>query len=234
MATFATITPNDSVSQSTNGTESVLTYVEDTLHGQIYTDNITAGILSSTNQTFVSVDNSHLHSYDQMPMDGADEFTIYLKRHQALQTAQSERRIFWNFETTNFSIGNEVVSETMGYGLVCHATANIGLIMKVWHKLLDAVKAAYNKTLKMNTVKCSTVSRLPDLVFNISGKLYPVPAYQYINKIPGEDQICELAVEMSPEEVYILGNPFLRTYCSYFDYAGQRIGFSRAKQPDFK
>uniref|UniRef100_A0A915E061 Peptidase A1 domain-containing protein n=1 Tax=Ditylenchus dipsaci TaxID=166011 RepID=A0A915E061_9BILA len=66
----------------------------------------------------------------------------------------------------------------------------------------------------------------------------PSPSKRYHRStclpIPGEDQNCELAVEMSPEEVYILGNPFLRTYCSYFDYAGQRIGFSIAKQPDFK
>uniref|UniRef100_A0A915E112 Peptidase A1 domain-containing protein n=1 Tax=Ditylenchus dipsaci TaxID=166011 RepID=A0A915E112_9BILA len=124
----------------------------------------------------------------------------------------------WDFETTNFSIGNEVVSE---------ATRN------VW-RLLQIVKAPKNHTLQLYTVKCSTVNQLPDLVFNISGKPFPVPAYQYVNNIPGEDQNCELAVEMSPEEVYILGNPFLRTYCSYFDYAGQRIGFSIAKQPDFK
>uniref|UniRef100_A0A915DR09 Peptidase A1 domain-containing protein n=1 Tax=Ditylenchus dipsaci TaxID=166011 RepID=A0A915DR09_9BILA len=139
---------------------------------------------------------------------------------------------YWEFNTSNFAIGNEEARQVNGVAVIFYPDPNIYVIYEMWSKILKITAAKYSSSLGVYAVDCSKISQLPDITFTISGQQFAVPSYQYINKIPGEDQNCKLSVDVSYMGKYLLGAPFLRTYCTYFDFSSKRLCFSRARHPN--
>ncbi|XP_059961297.1 pregnancy-associated glycoprotein 2-like [Mesoplodon densirostris] len=80
-------------------------------------------------------------------------------------------------------------------------------------------------------VPCSSLSRLPTMIFTINGKDYPVPPQAYIRKsLRG---FCLSSFEggtenLSRSETWILGDVFLRLYFSAYDRGKNRVGLAPA------
>lgn len=75
------------------------------------------------------------------------------------------------------------------------------------------------------------VTDLPDIVFKISGKEFPLKPDQYILRDVGDDgqTICLSGITGGDIGFWILGDVFIGPYYTVFDYGQRRIGFAHTK-----
>ena len=83
-------------------------------------------------------------------------------------------------------------------------------------------------------VVCSKISQLPDLGFVIAGRSFTLKAEDYVLQISSGGQtqcllgIMGLDMPAGHDELWILGDVFLRKYVSVYDVAKARVGFATA------
>jgi len=85
---------------------------------------------------------------------------------------------------------------------------------------------------KEKQVDCSIVDTLPKLEIKIGGDSYILNGRDYILEVDqGSKQVCIvgiLGMDLPPQlgEAFILGDSFIKTYYTHFDYGGRRVGFA--------
>ncbi|XP_062432141.1 pepsin A-like [Rhea pennata] len=77
-------------------------------------------------------------------------------------------------------------------------------------------------------ISCDSISSMPDIIFKLNGKAFPVPASSYILESDGS---CILAFEgmnlpTESGDLWILGDIFIHDYYVVFDRANNRVGLS--------
>ncbi|NXA42481.1 PEPA protein, partial [Eudromia elegans] len=77
-------------------------------------------------------------------------------------------------------------------------------------------------------ISCSSISSLPDVVFNLNGYSFPVPASSYILQSDGSCTLAFESIDVPTEsgELWILGDVFIHEYYVIFDRANDRVGLS--------
>nr|BAM46129.1 pepsinogen A [Cynops pyrrhogaster] len=108
--------------------------------------------------------------------------------------------------------GCQAIVDT-GTSLISGTSSGVGSI-------LNAI-GAYQNSNGEYQVNCNSISSLPDIVFNINGVGYPVPASAYIN-----ENYCTSNFQTMPAGFWILGDVFIREYYVVFDRAGNYIGLA--------
>ncbi|VDM55066.1 unnamed protein product [Angiostrongylus costaricensis] len=142
---------------------------------------------------------------------------------------------YWEFTIEDFSIGsfsrrraNKAISDI--------STSWIGAPFSVVEAVVSQTRAIYNTEYKFYSVDCSTMMAQPDLEFTINGVEYNVPSKQYVIDIEIGDGKCALALfEVDSGTTgyeWILGAPWIRTYCNIYDVGRKRVGFAKAKQQE--
>ncbi|KAK6048309.1 eukaryotic aspartyl protease [Cooperia oncophora] len=138
---------------------------------------------------------------------------------------------FWQFPIDGFSIGwyksketAQVISDT--------GTSFIGAPSAAIQAITRQVGANFDLQNQFYTVYCYTMRLLPDLVFTINGMEYRVPSIEYVLDIGLGDGKCVITFfEMESGgfgPAWILGDPWIRSYCQIHDIGQQRIGFAKA------
>ena len=76
------------------------------------------------------------------------------------------------------------------------------------------------------------LSKLPNLVFKIAGKEFPLRPEQYILKVSSTGKTMCLSGLFGmdlPNKLWILGDVFIGPYYTVFDYANKQVGFAETK-----
>jgi len=81
-------------------------------------------------------------------------------------------------------------------------------------------------------VRCNSISTLPDIIFTINGKDFPLTAEDYIVKQTETNGQVVCFSGFAPEQgnLWILGDVFLGPYYSEYDVGNARVGFAKAKK----
>ncbi|XP_017068592.2 lysosomal aspartic protease [Drosophila eugracilis] len=124
---------------------------------------------------------------------------------------------YWQFEMACASIAGTPLCDN------CQAIADTGT------SLIVAPYNAYmylSETLNVGEdgyLDCSSVSSLPDVIFNIGGMDFELTPSAYIIQSDGK---CMSAFEYMGTDFWILGDVFIGQYYTEFDLGNNRIGFA--------
>lgn len=142
---------------------------------------------------------------------------------------------YWKYSIDGFSIGSfsQKRTETVISDV---STAWIGAPFFIMSEVVTQTGAQYVSQQQIYTVNCSTMMTQPNLEFTINGVKYNVPSKEYVVDLETGDGKCALAffnLEFGDlGYTWILGAPWIRTYCNIFDFGQSRIGFAKSKHSE--
>jgi len=140
------------------------------------------------------------------------------------------RQAYWQFEV------DEVVVDGHSISTQFQAISDSGTSMLVGPR--DAIElmhtyigAEQDPQTNMYTVDCDKLDSMPDIVFTIGGKPFPLKPNQYIQKFSeGSDSFCLSGLGVSPSpDLWILGDVFIGPYYTVFDMGQNRVGFAQSR-----
>jgi len=98
-----------------------------------------------------------------------------------------------------------------------------------YEAIFALIKPEYDYYTYLYTIDCSIGQFLPDFVFRIDGQQYNVDYKNYILDYGLESNKCVVAFGKNSNtynQDLLLGTPFLRAFCSVYDFTNGQIGFA--------
>jgi hypothetical protein len=136
---------------------------------------------------------------------------------------------YFQFRISSLSIGS--YSLTRNYDVISDTgTTAIAGPQNIMGQMAQQAGATYSPSDDLYYISCSATT--PDLKIGIGSNTYTIPSKQMIISV-GNGK-CQWDVYnfdfggFGP--TFILGDPFIRTYCNIYDIAQKRIGFALANQ----
>jgi cathepsin D len=140
---------------------------------------------------------------------------------------------YWRINLGSVSIGSQSIASgpvsaivDTGTSLMTGPTEAIAQIQK----LIGATQVVGSEY----TVDCASISKLPDITFNIGGQDFTLKGSDYVLQISNLGQtIClsgfmPLDVPAPNGPLWILGDVFIGRFYSVFDHGNKRVGFAQA------
>uniref|UniRef100_A0A8D1URZ3 Peptidase A1 domain-containing protein n=1 Tax=Sus scrofa TaxID=9823 RepID=A0A8D1URZ3_PIG len=135
-------------------------------------------------------------------------------------------QLYWQFTVDSVTINGVVVACNGG----CQAILDTGTSMLAGPSsdilnIQMAIGATENQYGEFD-INCGSLSSMPTVVFEISGRMYPLPPSAYTNQDQG---FCTSGFQGdSKSQHWILGVVFIQEYYSVFDRANNRVGLAKA------
>lgn len=145
---------------------------------------------------------------------------------------------YWQFRLHGILIENRSDNKTVGHVCEagCEAIADTGTSLIAGPE--DQVEHLNHALGAMGPIKgiylfnCNTTSSLPNIIFQIQGKQFPLTPDMYVfrQKSFGQE-ICISSFIALPAKIplWILGDVFIGNYYTEFDYGNKRLGFAPTK-----
>merc|ERR1711939_1030399 len=139
---------------------------------------------------------------------------------------------YWQFEMESVLVGGKASGCTNG----CKAIADTGTSLLAGPTAeVEVIQKAIGATPLMKgeyTVDCSKISSMPNVDFKLAGKSYTLTPQQYVLQVSGQCLSGFMGIDLPPHlgSMWILGDVFLSSYYTVFDYGNKQVGFATAKQ----
>ncbi|NXP34050.1 PEPA protein, partial [Leiothrix lutea] len=184
--------------------------------------------------------------FDNMMMENLVDrnlFSVYLSRDSqsgsfvlfgAIDPYYSTRGIswiplsaetYWQISMESVSMGGAPVACSSGcQAIVDTGTTLLAVPIRAFRTLMRRLGASSS-----GEISCQAIGSLPDLIFHIHGRQFPVPPRAYVLRSNGYCSLGLQGMDTPTEEgeLWILGDVFIREYYVIFDRANNRVGLSR-------
>ncbi|CAJ0918783.1 unnamed protein product, partial [Mesorhabditis belari] len=140
--------------------------------------------------------------------------------------------VAWEFQIQGWNYGNQ---SAKGSITRLDTTSRSILFPRAQLAVIaQAVGAIYDNEIQGYYIPCENAVFLPDFFLTIGNKQFNIPYVEYVESFKSSDR-CELLFNENTiwEQTRFgpqvrLGHPFMRAYCTIFDYATPAISFSKA------
>jgi len=139
---------------------------------------------------------------------------------------------YWEFDMASVVVGGKATGCSNG----CKAIADTGTSLLAGPTAeVELIQKAIGATPLMKgeyTVDCSKISSMPNVEFKIAGKTYTLTPNQYVLQVSGQCLSGFMGIDLPAHlgSMWILGDVFLSSYYTVFDYGNKQVGFATAKQ----
>ncbi|XP_068050516.1 pepsin A-like [Anomalospiza imberbis] len=132
---------------------------------------------------------------------------------------------YWQITMESVSISGTPVACSSGcQAIVDTGTTLLAVPIRAFRTLMTHFGASSS-----GEISCEAISNLPNLIFHINGKKFPVPPRAYVLRSNGYCTLGLQGMDAPTEEgeLWILGDVFIREYYVIFDRANNKVGLSR-------
>ncbi|NXO90932.1 PEPA protein, partial [Certhia brachydactyla] len=132
---------------------------------------------------------------------------------------------YWQIAMESVSINGAPVACSSGcQAIVDTGTTLLAVPIRAFRTLMSRLGASSS-----GEISCQAINNLPDLIFHIHGKEFPVPPRAYVLRSNGYCTLGLQGMDVPTEEgeLWILGDVFIREYYVIFDRANNKVGLSR-------
>ncbi|NXI85435.1 PEPA protein, partial [Rhipidura dahli] len=132
---------------------------------------------------------------------------------------------YWQITMESVSVNGAPVACSSGcQAIVDTGTTLLAVPVRALRNLLSRLGASSS-----GEISCEAAKNLPDLIFHIHGKEFPVPPRAYVLRSNGYCTLGLQGMDVPTEEgeLWILGDVFIREYYVIFDRANNKVGLSR-------
>ncbi|XP_020813270.1 lysosomal aspartic protease [Drosophila serrata] len=134
------------------------------------------------------------------------------------------RKGYWQFALEAFYVGSTRVSGT-SQAIVDSGTSLIAAPCAIYHRINKIIGCTETSSGEC-WMKCSRA--IPDFTFVINGKKFVIPGNKMKMRVRTNkgNTVCISVVSCMDTDFWILGDPYMRNYCTVFDMSNNRIGFA--------
>lgn len=137
---------------------------------------------------------------------------------------------YWQIQLDGVSVGDEFTADGDMTAIVDSGTSLMVGPKKQVAKLANVLGAKRN-VVGEYTVDCSMVDDLPDLTIQIGGKDYVIPGKDIIIQAQGTCLLAFMGMDFpAGGPSWILGDVFMRSYYTVFNYIDESVGFAKSKR----
>ncbi|CEF70270.1 Aspartic peptidase family and Aspartic peptidase domain-containing protein [Strongyloides ratti] len=136
---------------------------------------------------------------------------------------------YWEFKMDSISLGS--ASFNNGWNVISDTgTSLLAAPKMIAEAIASAAGAVYNEEYQKGIINCAT--SLPDLNLVIGSKTYSIKGDKLIDDVGlgnGQCMFGMFGMDIGMGLSFILGDPFIQSYCNIYDFGNQRIGFALPK-----